>query len=176
MVFVFTLFPFSFLFLRRSLNLYPYIALLPRRFPPPRVYPWKAFLMGPMWYSQRPLPLLLHIRLLPKLSPLPSSRYLEKVLMSKGLVRLHLCLPRDPLLQSEPFLLPLFKPRSLIPFCRLLFQPVTLLQLSPRLQRAVPPLLLLLPPFPALLPVVLIRTYPQRDPMTFLRIPMMRLS
>ena len=42
--------------------------------------------------------------------------------------------------------------------------------------KGVPHLLLLLPPFPAPLPVVLIRTYPQRDPMTFLKILMMRPS
>ena len=82
----------------------------------------------------------------------------------------------DPFLQREPFLLPLFKLRSLLPFCRLLFRPVNLLQLSPRLQRAMPLLLLLLPPFPAPLHVGLIRTYPQRDPMIFWRIPMMRPS
>ena len=51
-----------------------------------------------------------------------------------------------------------------------------LLQLSPRLQRAVLPLLLPLPPFLIPLPVVLIRTYPLRGPMTFLRISMMHPS
>ena len=53
---------------------------------------------------------------------------------------------------------------------------VTPLQLSPKLQRAVLLLLLLLPPFLVPLHVVLIRTYPLRGPMTFLRIPMMCLS
>ena len=133
--------------------------------------------MGPMWYLQCLLPPLLYIRLLLKLPPLPQSRYLEKrVLIPKGLARLYLCLPRHLFLQREPFLLPPFRLRSLSLFCRSLFPPVTPSQLSPRLQRVVPPLLLLLPPFPALLPVVLIRTYPLRGPMTSLRILMMHPS
>ena len=65
--------PFYFIFFRRSPNLSPYIALLPRKSPPPWVYPWRAFLMGPMWHSQHLLPLLLHLRFLPKLPPLPPS-------------------------------------------------------------------------------------------------------
>ena len=65
--------PFYFIFFRRSPNLSPYITLLQRKSLPPWVYPWRAFLMGPMWHSQHLLPLLLHLRFLPKLPPLPPS-------------------------------------------------------------------------------------------------------
>ena len=102
---------------RRNLNLCPYIILPPRRFLLPWVCLWKASLMGPRRYYRR-LPLLLHTRLLPKLPPLLPSRYLERVLMLKGLVRLHPCLLRDLLLQRVPFLPPLFRPRLLLPFYR----------------------------------------------------------
>ena len=104
-------------FFRRNLNLYPYVILLPRRFLPPWVCLWKASLMGPRRYYRR-LPLLLHTRLLPKLPPLLPSWYLERVLMLKGLARLHPCLLRDLLLQRAPLLPPLFRPRLLLPFCR----------------------------------------------------------
>ena len=148
--------PFYIYFFRRSPNLSLYIALLPRRSPPPWVYPWRAFFMGPMWHSQHLLPLLLHLRFLPKLPPLLPSQYPEKrVLILKGLVRLHLFQPRHLLLQREPFLLLPFRPRPLPLFCHLLFSPMTPLRPSPRLQRTVLLWLLLLPPFPVLLHVVL---------------------
>ena len=104
-------------FFRRNLSLCSYITLLPRTFLPPWVCLWKASLMGPRRYYRR-LPLLLYTRLLPKLPPLLPSRYLERVLMLKGLVRLHPCLLRDLLLQRAPFLPSLFRPRLLLSFCR----------------------------------------------------------
>ena len=100
----------------------------------------------------------------------------KSVLILKGLVRLHLFLPRNLLLQREPFLLLPFRPRPLLLFCHLLFSPVTPLRPSPKLQKAVLLWLLLLPPFPFPLHVALTQTYPLRDLMTFLRILMMRLS